>query len=235
MKKITTPIAVSIIVVAACIAFIVINNTSDAPINSEMTDTMSYQQDIVEVSNTLERGLEVTYQESETEELLTNTKQIMKATFTTNKGNFEIELFNELAPKTVENFVTLVESDFYNDVKFHRVIADFMVQGGDPLTKDDEMSDRWGTGGPGYTFEDEIHAENNNAVGTISMANAGPNTNGSQFFINTADNDFLDTKHTVFGKIVSGMETISAIEAVEKFPNDRPVEAVVIESITVTK
>jgi len=235
MKKITTPIAVSIIVVAACIAFIVINNTSDAPINSEMTDTMSYQQDIVEVSNTLEPELEVTDQESETEELLTNTKQIMKATFTTNKGNFEIELFNELAPKTVENFVTLVESDFYNDVKFHRVIADFMVQGGDPLTKDDEMSDRWGTGGPGYTFEDEIHAENNNAVGTISMANAGPNTNGSQFFINTADNDFLDTKHTVFGKIVSGMETISAIEAVEKFPNDRPVEAVVIESITVTK
>ena len=235
MKKITTPIAVFIIIVAACIAFIVINNTSDAPINSEMTDTISYQQDIVEVSNTLERGLEVTYQESETEELLTNTKQIMKATFTTNKGNFEIELFNELAPKTVENFVTLVESDFYNDVKFHRVIADFMVQGGDPLTKDDEMSDRWGTGGPGYTFEDEIHAENNNAVGTISMANAGPNTNGSQFFINTADNDFLDTKHTVFGKVVSGMETISAIEAVEKFPNDRPVEAVVIESITVTK
>ena len=235
MKKITTPIAVFIIIAAACIAFIVINNTSDAPINSEMTDTISYQQDIVEVSNTLERGLEVTYQESETEELLTNTKQIMKATFTTNKGNFEIELFNELAPKTVENFVTLVESDFYNDVKFHRVIADFMIQGGDPLTKDDEMSDRWGTGGPGYTFEDEIHAENNNAVGTISMANAGPNTNGSQFFINTADNDFLDTKHTVFGKIVSGMETISAIEAVEKFPNDRPVEAVVIESITVTK
>jgi len=235
MKKITTPIAVFIIIVAACIAFIVINNTSDAPINSEMTDTMSYQQDIVEVSNTLEPELEVTDQESETEELLTNTKQIMKATFTTNKGNFEIELFNELAPKTVENFVTLVESDFYNDVKFHRVIADFMVQGGDPLTKDDEMSDRWGTGGPGYTFEDEIHAENNNAVGTISMANAGPNTNGSQFFINTADNDFLDTKHTVFGKIVSGMETISAIEAVEKFPNDRPVEAVVIESITVTK
>ena len=235
MKKITTPIAVFIIIAAACIAFIVINNTSDAPINSEMTDTMSYQQDIVEVSNTLEPELEVTDQESETEELLTNTKQIMKATFTTNKGNFEIELFNELAPKTVENFVTLVESDFYNDVKFHRVIADFMVQGGDPLTKDDEMSDRWGTGGPGYTFEDEIHAENNNAVGTISMANAGPNTNGSQFFINTADNDFLDTKHTVFGKIVSGMETISAIEAVEKFPNDRPVEAVVIESITVTK
>ena len=235
MKKITTPIAVFIIIAAACIAFIVINNTSDAPINSEMTDTMSYQQDIVEVSNTLEPELEVTDQESETEELLTNTKQIMKATFTTNKGNFEIELFNELAPKTVENFVTLVESDFYNDVKFHRVIADFMIQGGDPLTKDDEMSDRWGTGGPGYTFEDEIHAENNNAVGTISMANAGPNTNGSQFFINTADNDFLDTKHTVFGKIVSGMETISAIEAVEKFPNDRPVEAVVIESITVTK
>ncbi|MFT6829322.1 MAG: cyclophilin family peptidyl-prolyl cis-trans isomerase [Candidatus Paceibacteria bacterium] len=162
-------------------------------------------------------------------------QETMKATFTTNKGTFELELFADLAPKTVENFVTLAESDFYNDVKFHRVIAGFMIQGGDPLSKDDDMQDRWGTGGPGYQFEDEIHAANNNAIGTISMANSGPNTNGSQFFINTANNDFLDTKHTVFGKIVSGMEVITAIEAVEKFPNDRPVEAVVIESVSIEK
>ena len=163
------------------------------------------------------------------------TQETMKATFTTNKGTFELELFADLAPKTVENFVTLAESDFYNDVKFHRVIAGFMIQAGDPLSKDDDMSDRWGTGGPGYQFEDEIHAENNNAIGTISMANAGPNTNGSQFFINTADNGFLDTKHTVFGKIVSGMDVVTAIENVETFPGDRPVEPVVIESIVISK
>ena len=171
----------------------------------------------------------------ETEAQNKQTQQTMKATFTTNKGTFELELFAELAPKTVENFVTLAESDFYNGVKFHRVIAGFMIQGGDPLSKDDEMEDRWGTGGPGYQFEDEIHEQNNNVIGTISMANAGPNTNGSQFFINTANNDFLDTKHTVFGKVISGMEVITAIESVEKFPNDRPVEPIIIESISIEK
>lgn len=202
---------------------------------SETTDTnlaTSEQINIIESlteTNTVKTETPPVVGEENTE------KQTMKAQFTTNKGSFEIELFDQLAPKTVENFVKLAESDFYNGIKFHRVIAGFMVQGGDPLTKDDEMSDRWGTGGPGYQFEDEIHAENNNTIGTISMANAGPNTNGSQFFINTAENDFLDTKHTVFGKIISGMETIIAIEAVEKFPNDRPVEPVVIESITISK
>ena len=171
--------------------------------------------------------------ENETREVSSEEqKQTMKATFTTNKGTFELELFADLAPNTVENFTKLAKSDFYNGVKFHRVIEGFMIQSGDPLSKDDDMEDRWGTGGPGYQFEDEIHAENNNLIGTISMANAGPNTNGSQFFINTADNSFLDTKHTVFGKVVSGMEVVKEIEAVETFPGDRPVEPVVIESIT---
>ena len=168
-------------------------------------------------------------------ELRSEEEQIMKAIFITNKGTFELELFDTLAPKTVENFVTLAESDFYNGVKFHRVISGFMIQAGDPLSKDDNMEDRWGTGGPGYQFEDEIHGENNNVIGTISMANAGANTNGSQFFINTADNDFLNAKHTVFGKIVAGMDVVTAIEAVEKFPNDRPVEPVIIESISIVK
>ncbi|MCA9351908.1 peptidylprolyl isomerase [Patescibacteria group bacterium] len=157
----------------------------------------------------------------------------MKALFTTNKGSFEIELFDTLAPNTVANFTKLANEGFYNGVKFHRIIAGFMIQGGDPLSKDDDMEDRWGTGGPGYQFEDEIHSENNNVIGTISMANAGPNTNGSQFFINTADNNFLDTKHTVFGRVISGMEVIKAIEGVDTFPNDRPVEPIIINSITI--
>jgi len=156
----------------------------------------------------------------------------MQATLHTTKGDITIELFETLAPKTVENFTKLAKGGFYDGTKFHRVIKDFMIQGGDPLTKQTEYADRWGTGGPGYTFEDEIHSENRNVTGTISMANAGPNTNGSQFFINTADNDFLDAKHTVFGKVVAGMDAVKAIEAVETVGPDRPVEPMVINSIS---
>lgn len=155
----------------------------------------------------------------------------MNIKLNTNKGTIELELFDQLKPNTVANFVKLAKEGYYDGVKFHRVIKGFMIQGGDPLTKDDTMSARWGTGGPGYTFADEIGSENNNATGTISMANAGPNTNGSQFFINVNDNNFLDTKHTAFGKVVGGMDVVSTIENVATAPGDRPVEAVVIESV----
>src|SRR3989344_2833442 len=137
----------------------------------------------------------------------------MKITLQTNKGGITIELLEQDAPKAVANFVKLAKEGFYNGTKFHRVIKGFMVQGGDPQTKDDALAARWGMGGPGYTFADEIHANNRNAVGTLAMANAGPDTNGSQFFINVADNDFLDDKHTVFGRVVSGIEVGHAIEA----------------------
>ncbi len=153
----------------------------------------------------------------------------------TNLGDIKLELFKEDAPNTVENFVSLAKADFYNGVKFHRVIKSFMIQGGDPLSKDDSMINRWGTGGPGYTFADEIHSNNKNDKGTISMANAGPNTNGSQFFINTNNNNFLDTKHTVFGNVVEGMDVVSKIENVETSTADRPVESVVINSIEIIK
>ncbi len=172
-----------------------------------------------------------------TETTQTENKQethTMKALFKTNKGDIEIEL-DSRAPKTVENFTTLAEQGFYDGTKFHRVIKGFMIQGGDPLSKNDEMMDRWGTGGPGYQFDDEIHADNSNGVGSISMANAGPNTNGSQFFINVADNGFLNPKHTVFGNVVAGMEVVTAIENTETFPDDKPVDAVVIESIEIIK
>lgn len=156
----------------------------------------------------------------------------MQATFKTNKGSFTVELNATDAPNTVANFTKLAKEGFYNGVKFHRVIAGFMIQGGDPLTKDDTKSALWGTGGPGYKFADEIHANNKNEVGTISMANAGPNTNGSQFFINVNNNAGLNPKHTVFGKVVSGMDVVTAIENVEVGPQDRPVSPVVIESVT---
>ncbi len=155
----------------------------------------------------------------------------MKIKLNTNKGTIELELFDQLKPNTVANFVKLAKEGYYDGVKFHRVIKGFMIQGGDPLTKDDSQSFAWGTGGPGYMFNDEIGSENSNARGTISMANAGPNTNGSQFFINVNDNNFLDPKHTAFGKVVSGMDVVEAIENIAVGAGDRPVEAVVIEGV----
>lgn len=151
----------------------------------------------------------------------------------TNMGDIKINLFETETPKTVNNFVKLAEAGFYDGTKFHRVIKDFMIQGGDPLSKEDLMKDMWGTGGPGYTFEDEISADNSNLTGTISMANAGPNTNGSQFFINLADNNFLNDKHTVFGKVVEGFDIVQKIGAVKTLgaPTDRPVDDVIIEKI----
>ncbi len=159
-------------------------------------------------------------------------QKIMKATLHTTKGDIGIELFTAEAPNTTANFTKLAQAGFYDGTKFHRVIKSFMIQGGDPLSKDDAMSARWGTGGPGYQFADEIRATNHNEVGTISMANSGPNTNGSQFFINTAANNFLDSKHTTFGKVVSGMEVVAAIESTPTGPGDRPVTPMVITSIT---
>ncbi len=160
-------------------------------------------------------------------------EKTMKAIIKTNLGEIELELFSSDTPNTVENFKKLANEGFYNETKFHRVIQEFMIQGGDPLTKDDSLKDRWGTGGPGYSFDDEIHSNNFNNKGTISMANAGPNTNGSQFFINTADNNFLDTKHTVFGKVIQEMDTVSAIENVSTENQDIPVNDVIIESIEI--
>src|SRR5882757_5690856 len=144
-----------------------------------------------------------------------------KATMQTNKGTIELELFDEDAPKTVANFVKLAGEGFYNGVIFHRVIPDFMIQGGDPTGT--------GSGGPGYKFEDEFN-EHPVARGALAMANAGPNTNGSQFFIVTADAcEWLNGKHTVFGRVTNGMDAVEAIEQVETGPGDRPREDVVIE------
>ena len=160
----------------------------------------------------------------------TNPDTIMKATLKTNKGDIVIEL-NPNTPNTTANFVKLAKAGFYDGTKFHRVIEGFMNQGGDPLSKNDAIANQWGTGGPGYQFADEIGPNNSNAAGTISMANAGPNTNGSQFFINVADNNFLDPKHTVFGKVVTGMDVVMAINTADTDANDRPLSPIVIQSI----
>ena len=152
-----------------------------------------------------------------------NKKYIAK--FTTNKGNFEAELFVKDAPKTVNNFVFLARENFYNGLTFHRVIKDFMIQGGDP--KGD------GSGGPGYKFADEFNSHKL-VRGVLAMANSGANTNGSQFFIVTKDKtDWLDGKHTAFGQITSGIENVMNIEKIEVGENDKPKEAVIINSVII--
>ncbi|MFG1520270.1 MAG: peptidylprolyl isomerase [Thermoplasmataceae archaeon] len=143
-----------------------------------------------------------------------------KAVLETTMGDIIIDLSEREMPVTAGNFRKLVEKGFYDGVIFHRVIPDFMIQGGDPTGT--------GMGGPGYVIKDEFSRNNRNSRGTISMANAGPNTGGSQFFINIVDNNYLDTKHPVFGKVVSGMEVVDAISKVKRNRNDRPLEDVVI-------
>ena len=141
----------------------------------------------------------------------------------TTRGTIAVDLFDEDAPKTVENFRKLASDHFYNGIIFHRVIRDFMIQGGCPQGT--------GTGGPGYTFEDEIN-DHKLVRGALAMANAGPNTNGSQFFILTADSaPWLDGKHTVFGQVTAGMDAVDAIEGLPTGANDRPLEPPAIESV----
>ena len=148
------------------------------------------------------------------------------AVFETNKGTFEIELFTEKAPITTKNFIDLVNKKFYDGLIFHRVIADFMIQGGDP--------DGDGTGGPGYEIKDEFHKDlKHDSPGILSMANAGPNTGGSQFFITLAPAPWLDGKHSVFGKVTKGMNIVNEIGKVQVDSNDKPVEDVVINKITI--
>jgi peptidyl-prolyl cis-trans isomerase B (cyclophilin B) len=150
-------------------------------------------------------------------------RAMSQATLHTNAGAIEVELHDADAPKTVENFKKLAADGFYDGLIFHRVIPDFMIQGGCP--------EGTGTGGPGYKFEDEFN-DHKVVRGALAMANAGPNTNGSQFFIVTIEAaDWLDGKHTVFGEVTSGMDAVDAIEGTETGPGDRPTTPQVIERV----
>ncbi len=146
----------------------------------------------------------------------------------TNHGSFSIELFEDKAPKTTQNFIDLAEKGFYDGVIFHRVIAGFMIQGGDPTGT--------GRGGPGYTIPDEFHSDlRHTEEGLLSMANAGPNTGGSQFFITLDATSWLDDKHAIFGKVAEGMDVIRAIGGTATGPQDRPLEDVVMESVKIVE
>ncbi|MBN1906900.1 MAG: peptidylprolyl isomerase [Deltaproteobacteria bacterium] len=158
------------------------------------------------------------------------------AVFDTNMGTFEIELFIKECPETVWNFINLAEGrqetsrkgNFYDKLTFHRVIDEFMIQGGCPIGN--------GTGGPGYTFKDEFNpALKHDSAGMLSMANAGPNTNGSQFFITLDPTPHLDNRHTVFGKVIKGMDVVQKIGKIETGQNDRPRKSVIINTVTIER
>ena len=156
------------------------------------------------------------------------------ATLSTSEGDIVVELYGGLAPRTVENFVNLSQDGFYDGVRFHRVIEGFMIQTGDPLSKDVANQARWGTGGPGYQFEDEFAPElNHSQAGILSMANAGPGTNGSQFFITLAPTPHLDGRHSVFGSVIEGMDVVEAIGRTPTEGPDRPVDDILINSVSV--
>lgn len=166
-----------------------------------------------------------------------STKPMTTATLTTSKGAITLELYGDQAPKTVENFKALAAKGFYNGTRFHRVIQGFMIQGGDPLSKDLSTQSRWGTGGPGYQFDDEINPSSalyktGYQRGVLAMANSGPNTNGSQFFIMHQDYA-LPPLYTIFGRVTSGQDVVDSIATTPTGANDRPVTDVVIEKVEV--
>ena len=148
------------------------------------------------------------------------------AEFNTNKGTFKVELFNDKAPVTTGNFIKLVDQGFYDGLIFHRIIKDFMIQGGCPHGT--------GRGGPGYTIPDEFHPSlKHDDKGMLSMANAGPNTGGSQFFITVVPTPWLDNHHAIFGKVVEGYDVVESISKMKTGRNDKPIQDVVIKSITI--
>lgn len=165
-----------------------------------------------------------------TEEVKPDTRDIVlpKATIQTNYGDIKLELFAERAPKTVANFIELAEKGFYTGVVFHRIIPDFMIQGGDPTGT--------GRGSPGYTFKDEFHPElKHSKPGILSMANSGPNTNGSQFFITLKPTPQLDGRHSVFGEVIEGMDVVEKIVSLPRDKQDRPLSKVVIEKVIIER
>ena len=210
---------------------------------SNITNPTTVQQNATSSNNITQISMTTTPNDNSSSTAEENTKvapvvdtlqKYDQAVLKTSVGDITVQFYNADSPKTVKNFMNLVQEDFYNGTKFHRVINDFMIQGGDPLSKDDDRS-RHGTGGPGYSFADEFN--NHKLVkGSLAMANSGPDTNGSQFFIVTRiDTAWLDGKHTNFGFVVSGMDVVEKIESVSVDARDNPTDPVVINSIVLQK
>jgi cyclophilin family peptidyl-prolyl cis-trans isomerase len=226
--KTTFAVIVALIVILGTLAYFLRGaGTGREEVNTQATTTASTAADYTKTPS----------KSTTTSPMSTSTtpipEKVTSATITTNKGTIEIT-FAANTPFTVQNFANLAASGFYDGVRFHRVIKDFMIQTGDPLSKDLTMKDRWGTGGPGYRFPDELTGQEQYPLGTLAMANAGPDTNGSQFFIVTANPGYpLPPSYTVFGHVTKGIETALAIQDVKTDATDKPLEDVIIEKVEI--
>lgn len=227
-KKLFVTLLIAPLVFSACNSN---TNSTNLNLKTDLPPKMEDRKEEVDKSKEVKQ-MKYKSQEEQANLLKKYNKVVMK----TSLGDIKIKLY-ENSPITVNNFLNLVEADYYDGIKFHRVIDGFMIQAGDPLTKDDTKMNRWGTGGPGYAIEDEFIEGLTNAKGTISMANAGPGTGGSQFFINLVDNTNLDwdkqplsSKHPVFGEVEEGMDVVAAIGKV-KVSGSRPSTPVIIEDV----
>lgn len=214
-------------------------NQDQKVVNQNEQQSTGYIDSMVKVKDQAQKNVENARQsennkinESMNEENIDYTKKYNVAEIETNLGKIKVKFYNTDAPITVNNFMKLADKKFYEGTKFHRVIKGFMIQGGDPNSKSGNSS-TWGTGGPGYKFNDELKGTEKYPQGTLAMANSGPNTNGSQFFIVTASPEApLPPSYTVFGTVLSGMDVALKIENVKTTVNDRPVEDVIIKSVT---
>ncbi len=218
-----TKFVVVLLALVALVAYFLVSSVGGrkASVN---TETNNSSVSTYSNSNSSDNSMPI---QSSTPAMVNNNQSNTLVLLKTNKGDIKLEIYTKTLPITAGNFVKLVSNKFYDGVIFHRIIDGFMIQGGDPTGT--------GMGGPGYKIADEFAKPNKNDRGTISMANAGANTGGSQFFINLVNNNGLDTKHPVFGKVVSGMEVVDAIAVVETDASDRPLKEIKIESATVVE
>jgi cyclophilin family peptidyl-prolyl cis-trans isomerase len=228
-KVIATIVVVLVVVIGGAWLFF---NFAGSSSTSDTASTTSLDS-LGLVSTTTPSGTDQQGTASSTTNTNQQTMPVTQATLHTSMGDITMEFLPNQAPNTVANFIKLAQAGFYNGTKFHRVIKGFMDQGGDPLTKDDSQMARWGTGGPGYQFNDEISATNSNAPFTVSMANSGPNTQGSQFFINAVDNSAsLNSGYTEFAKVTAGQDVVTKINNTPTDSSDRPLTPVVVTSVT---
>lgn len=235
--KLTYIVIATLVVVLGGVAFFLQGNGLKAEKTETVVDNKTSQVNVVKNIST-KTNTAINTKNSTSTNMITSTstpinipKEVKGAVISTNLGDIEV-VFDETKTKTVTNFVSLAVTNFYDSVKFHRVIKGFMIQTGDPLSKDLMQKSLWGTGGPGYKFVDELTGKEKYPQGTLAMANSGPNTNGSQFFIVTASPGVdLPPSYTVFGHVVSGMDTALKIENVKTDSLDKPLEDVVIKSV----
>jgi cyclophilin family peptidyl-prolyl cis-trans isomerase len=219
--KLTFTVIVALIVILTGLAFFLRNSDQDSGGGTATTT----QSTAIKTTATTQQPMDTSTSSVP--------QKVTTATITTNYGVIEFA-FAASAPMTVENFAKLAASGFYNGVRFHRVIKDFMIQGGDPLSKDVANKASWGTGGPGYKFNDELTGQEQYTLGTVAMANSGANTNGSQFFIVTANPGVgLPPSYTVFGHVTKGIETALKIQSVQTDPSDRPLQDVIVEKVEI--